>query len=290
MKRRVTHFPIYLLLLCLSAGFFSGISACSILKPSPSSTTGDGITNRWAVLFEKDGYDDVGMTNLPVDYISMNLIEALLLESGWELARIHSIPEFSQKDFVEELNWLEDQTDADDLIFVYVAAHGRYLSHIIQWEEVFPPEWENIRAEKILLVDACEAGKFIKTVEQIPGNQIVIGAVQEYEYGWCGLEDEGLPIIGFVYTHYFSQAFTDSGSDADKDGFISVQEAALWAEEQQRDYMHEVVFEVPEFAEDYRELGIDPENSPDFPHTVLSDTIGEPVILSLDVSAATSSP
>jgi len=274
---KLRRFPRFLFLILLIIS--TTVPACKPKSAGSAIPSSDGITNRYAVLMEKDQYDDVWMSNLRVDYVSMGLIEDLLLEAGWTSDNIHAVPEFTQDDIVQQLNWLEEQTDGDDLVFFYVASHGRYLSDVINWSQVVPPEWEDIRSEKIVLVDSCEAGKFIQSLADDPGEQIAIGAVQEYEYGWCGLEEEGLPIIGLVYTHYFSQAFQENGSDSNDDGHTSIQEAALWAETWQRIYMHEVVFEVPEFADDYRQLGIDPENNPDFPQTVLFDTAEEDIFL-----------
>jgi hypothetical protein len=43
--------------------------------------------------------------------------------------------------------------------------------------------------------------------------------------------------------------------------------------------MHEVVFEAPEYLEMYKVAGLDIED-PDYPHVIIDDTIGSPVILS----------
>jgi hypothetical protein len=102
------------------------------------------------------------------------------------------------------------------------------------------------------------------------------------EFGWKGLEEEGLPIIGGVFTYYFSEALTNPEADDDSDGLISVQEAVMWAEEQQRAYMHEVVFAVPEFMEMYHNIGAYPDADPTYPNVILDDTINGPLYLDLD--------
>ena len=132
------------------------------------------------------------------------------------------------------------------------------------------------------MVDSCSAGKFTKPVTNDPNPHLSIAAVDSDELGWKGLEEEGLPIIGGIYTYYFAESLTNPDADADGDGFISVQEAVLMAEEQQRAYMHEVVFEVPEMVEMYHNIGKYPEQDPTFPDVILDDTIGGPLYLALD--------
>ena len=247
-----------------------------------SSQGGDGVVQGWAVLAEKDNYDDVQMTNLPVDYIGITQLHQLLLDSGWQEAHIHEAREFDRGSLTSELDWLAENADQDDLVFVYVAAHGSYLRNVLRWSAFFGREWDEIPSrQQILLIDACQAGEFTTAVANDPEPYLSVAAVASDEYGWSGLEEEGLPIIGGVFTHYFTLAFQDAEADTDGDGRVSTQEAALWAEAQQRTYMHEVVFAVPEFVEDYHTIGVYPEQDPEFPHVVVKDTVGAPVFLGL---------
>jgi hypothetical protein len=136
----------------------------------------------------------------------------------------------------------------------------------------------------LLVVDACQAEEFTSAISDDSAPYLSIAAVARDEYGWCGLEEEGLPIIGGVFTHYFASAFgnPDNGADTDGDGVVSAQEAGRAAEGQQRAYMHDVVFAVPEFVRSYHDLGAYPDRDPDFPHVVVDDTIGGPLYLALD--------
>jgi hypothetical protein len=106
--------------------------------------------------------------------------------------------------------------------------------------------------------------------------------VDENEHSWKGLEEENLPIIGGVFTYYFSTAFNDPNTDANGDGMVSVQEAALMAEEQQRAYFHDVVLVVPEFVDIYHAEAIAPERDPTYPHVIVADAIGKPLFLTLN--------
>ncbi len=103
--------------------------------------------------------------------------------------------------------------------------------------------------------------------------------MDEDEYGWKGIDDEGLPIVGGIFTYYFAEALTDPTADADENGQVSVQEAALVAEKEQREYMHDVVFAVPEFVEMYHSIGVEPEKDKSFPDVIISDSLGEDLYL-----------
>jgi hypothetical protein len=236
----------------------------------------------WAVLAEKDDYSDVDMNDLPVDYANLTLLSDRLRDFGWQESHIREAREFDQEDLSQALDWLASNVDEDDLVFFYVAAHGSYLRDVVGWSDFFPTDWAEVPSQRrVLVVDACRAGLLIDAVRDDPRPHLSIAAVGEDEYGWSGLPEEGLPIIGGVFTHYFAAAFDDSAADADSDGAISVQEAARHAEGQQRTYMHDVVFAVPEFLEMYHAIGSHPDRDPEFPHVTVDDAIGEPVALEL---------
>jgi hypothetical protein len=241
------------------------------------------VVSGWAVLAEKDYYSDVGMTDLPIDYINVRQVHQLLLDSGWQESRIRELRGFAQQDLRQALGWLAASVDQDDLVLLYVSGHGRFLERVVEWGDFFAAEWDAVPSRRrVLVVDACEAASFTAVVSSDPRPHVSVAAVDDGEYGWCGVEEEGLPIIGGIFTHYFVAAFGSSGADADGNGAVSVQEAALHAEGQQRTYMHEVVFAVPEFAEDFQRGGTDT-GDPDYPHVVLDDAAGQPVYLELNL-------
>jgi hypothetical protein len=151
----------------------------------------------YAVLAEKDEYSDVDMTPLMVDYIDIKRLRDALEDLGWPSDQIHDLKEFAQQDLQAELDWLEDIVDDNDLVFFYVTGHGTYLRRHIKWNSFFPDEWAQINtSQRVLVVDSCTAAEFIKNTSDDPLPQISIAAVDEDEYGWKGIEEEGLPIIG----------------------------------------------------------------------------------------------
>jgi hypothetical protein len=236
----------------------------------------------YAVLAAKDDYNAEGMTNLPVNHIDVDRMKQALIDQGWNPENIHELKEFTKRELLEELDWLEENADSNDLVFFYITAHGEYLRRILGWNDFFPGEWRQVESPKrVLLVDSCSAARYTKPVNKDGKPHLSIAAVDQDELGWKGLESEGLPIVGGVFTYYFSEALSDPEADSDQDGAISIQEAAALAEAKQRTYMHEVVFEVEEFVEMYHAIGAEPEKDPTFPNVVLDDTIGEPLFLSL---------
>jgi hypothetical protein len=134
----------------------------------------------------------------------------------------------------------------------------------------------------VLVVDSCSAARYTKLVNKDPEPHLSIAAVDQDEFGWKGLEEEGLPIVGGVYTYYFAEALSNPDADVDQDGAVSVQEAAVLAEENQREYMHNVVFEVEEFVEMYHAIGDNSDQDPTFPDVIVDDAIGEPLYLNLE--------
>ena len=259
------------------------------LAPAPTQSTptasvpaADVVTG-WAVLAQKDDYSDVDMTDILVDYIGITQMRQALKEAGWDPDHIHELPEFDRETLQDGLDWLEENGDENDVVFLYVAAHGSYLRNVLLWGDFFATEWEQIPSHRrLLVIDSCQAANYTDAVVGDPAPHLSIAAVAGDEYGWAGLEEEGLPIIGGVFTHYFAAAFGDPTADTDGDGFVSAQEAALLAETRQRAYMHDVVFAVPEFIAMYHEIGSYPDQDPDFPHVIVDDTIGEPLYLALD--------
>ncbi len=261
------------ILLLLTALLLSACSSGAKPDPAAASLPDDNPVEYYAVLAEKDNYADVDMTNLPVDYIDIQRLRKVLEELGWDPAQIHDLKEFTREDLQLELDWLEERVDANDLVFFYVTAHGNYLRYDVDWEEFFATEWAEIpSSRRVLVIDSCTAAEFTKPIAKDPRPHLSIAAVDEDEYGWKGLAEEGLPIVGGVFTFYFTEGLQDPQADQNGDGRISIREAALFAEAKQRTYMNEVVFGVDEFLEMYHDLGVRPDQDKKFPDVIIDDS------------------
>ena len=61
------------------------------------------------------------------------------------------------------------------------------------------------------------------------------------------MEEEGLPLMGAVFTYYFAESILDDTLDSNLDGFVSVQEAFDTASQRTRTYYRDAIFEVPDY-------------------------------------------
>jgi hypothetical protein len=249
--------------------------------PGQTSTPDD--TERdvqgWAVLAGKEDYSDVGMSELDSGFINFYRMRATLSYLGWQDDHILEIrDDLTVPSLDDALSWLAENADENDVVFLYVAGHGEYMRQVLQFDKNVPPAWAKIKSSRrALVLDSCRAGAYIAPLEGAEGSFVAIGGVGAGELGWAGLWEEGLPILGTVFTHYFTDALVNPAADLDEDGAVSVTEAASLAEQQQREYMHTVVWEIPEYAEVFDNVD-DPEN----PHVPVIDHLEEPVYFDLD--------
>jgi len=258
------------------------LTKIQVLNPSDSRLTEQGVQG-WAVLVAKEDYSDTGDANLDTGFLNMHQLRTLLNYYGWEDDHIQELRDnFGTNEIRNSLDWLETVADQDDVVLFYVQGHSSYLREGLDWKTFFADEWNDILSQRrVLVVEACEAAEFTEVTSSDPNSQLTVASVDSDELTWVGLWEEGMPIIGGVFSHYFLTAFTDPTADLDKDGLVSIQESAAVAEKLQREYMHEIIFNVPEFLEYYHAYGIYPMEKPDFPSVVVLDAIGEPVFLDL---------
>ena len=127
----------------------------------------------------------------------------------------------------------------------------------------------------------ARAGEFTEPVNNDPKPHISLGHCSAGEVGWAGIPEEGLPIIGSVWTYYFANALCNSTADSDENGFVSVEEAFAFSTPLVQKYMNETVFAVPEFLEMYHDIGVFPEGYDAYPHPVMDDQYPEQLYLNL---------
>lgn len=250
------------------------------LPPASADDTARDVEG-WAVLVSKEDYSDTGRpvtSNLTTGFLDLYRLRSVLSYYGWREDHILEIRDDVTEDtVVQSLEWLAQNADNDDVVFFYIEGHGGFLERELRWETFFPDHWREIPSDRrVLVVSACGASRFTRAVRADHRPQVSIASIREDELGWAGVWYEGLPIIGHVFNHYFAQAFTDTRADLDGDWAVSVQEAARFAEEHQRQYMHEVVYAIPAYAWPEEQV-VDAES----PHVVVEDTVGEPVLLDL---------
>ena len=225
----------------------------------------------WAVLMEINDFPE-GYSDLPVDFVDIQRMQNMLTQYGWqENHMMIRKDEVTPETVKEGLDFLKKNADNNDIALFYIGSHGGYIRSVLKWNEIFPPLWDEIPSEKkLLLVDSCYAASFLPESK----NFIGIASVSPDESGWAGLPEEGLPLIGFVFTYYFCESMK---------GDLSVEEGFAEAVPQVRAYMKDVVY--PQFKDVYP-----PEQFLNLydPNPVIIDNYPGYLYLTLDTSAPVS--
>lgn len=238
----------------------TGISVCIALLILWVQVT--DTTEGWAVLLEMNDFPP-GFTDLPVDFVDIDRVEHMLLRNGWNQSHIMIVQDtITQDTITESIHFLVSNADENDIIFYYIASHGDYIRHDLQWNTHFPTLWESLPSrKKILMVDSCFAAEFLPLCSGYMG----IAAVSERESAWAGLPAEQLPVKGFVFTYFFCDSMTSH---------TSVEMAFAETVPKVRSYMNHVVY--PAFKDTFPDHTY--YNLYD-PHPVLIDDAPDPLYL-----------
>jgi hypothetical protein len=219
----------------------------------------------WAVLMETNDFPG-GYTDLPVNFVDIERVEAMLQYHGWQKSHILIKRDDITAQAVREGIEFLQRADENDIALFYICSHGGYLRYDLKWDSLMPPLWDSITSEKrVLIIDSCYAGSFLPESER---SYIGIGSVSPEELGWAGIPEENLPITGFVFTYFFCQSTRG----------VSVEEGFEKTVPQVKQYMQEVVY--PAFKEIYP-----PESYTIYdPHPVLKDSYPGELFLWVDES------
>lgn len=196
----------------------------------------------WAVLLETNDFPQ-GYTDLPVDFVDVDRMQHMLMYYGWQKDHL-----FVQKDGLtpeivkEGVEYLKN-ADENDVVLFYLASHGGYITRELQWYDVFPPKWDEIATDKrVLIIDSCFSESYLPDSDR---PYIGIASVSEKETAWAGIPDEGLPVVGFLFTYYFCESMTDVSVSVP----VSVEEGFLRTVPKVQQYMKDVVY--PAFHQTY---------------------------------------
>lgn len=210
----------------------------------------DTIREGWAVLMEMNDYPSG--TDLVTGYSDTRKWNDTLHVLGWQADHIliHQ-GLINQENGEAALQFLAMNADANDLVFFFVFAHGNYLLEEVHWQSWFPTQWKNLASqEKLLVVAACTSEIMLHPLYDDPAPHIHLASAEADEYAWAGLPEEGLPVIGEIFSHYLANALVNSSADVNADGDISVEEAFVFASPLSQNYISSVVFPAyPDYAE-----------------------------------------
>jgi hypothetical protein len=219
------------------------VVAASVIPSVSATGTSQDTRDGWAAIMEINEYPE-GWTDIPTNYIDTQRWVDTLTTLGWQESHMLIVNEaFDLAQVVEAIQFLIDNTDENDITFLYIAAHGMWLNNTIAQNDTFVDTWEEIPSQnKLLFIDSCTAGRFTELAADDPNPEIAISAVGANEYSWAGIEEEGLPILGSVWNYFFTNAILNSSADADSNGDVSVEEAYGFAYPLTRAYYEDYVY------------------------------------------------
>ena len=255
------------------------LSGCT--EPTAAQSKSIDPNNTFIVLLEMNDFPD-GYLDLPVDFINSEQLKTLFSDLGVpEENMLIKLDEMSSKDLADSFAWLELTAPENATVFFYIAAHGAYIRDALAWHWNGPKRWNSLPQEqKILIIDSCHSGEFISSFENEPNSGITYAIASADEVQWWGVEEEGLPIIGSIWVHYFIEGISNPESDINLDGNISFLEAAGYAASMFQTYMVEEVFAVEEFLERFERLyGYDSSKNMPYPNPVFNDHLDKDIIL-----------
>ncbi len=239
----------YRVLMFISLSIFASLFLTPVY---PSRSLYDASTREgWAAILEMNDYPGE-YNDLTTNYNDTRKWRATLQVYGWQSNHIHVINgELTSTIGIEALNFLINNADENDVVFFFIFAHGNWIKNEMDWFNWFPTLWSMVPSHnKLLVVSSCKAGTFVNSVIDDSISHVHIGSVQADEYAWAGLPEEGLPIIGEVFNHYFTAAFLNTSADLDSNGEVTVEEAFALASPQSRNYLTNIVFSAyPYYAE-----------------------------------------
>ena len=232
----------------------------------------------WVVTLEVEKYPGE-MTDLKTGFINSKRIRETFIKLGLKPSHIKEFKNnITQDTLKESIKWFQDNSKQNDLIVLYIFAHGRFIRYYLLWTIFFPDQWQQLNDRKqILIVDSCNAGEFIDFARAEKG--VAMSSCRDTEMSWCGLEEEGLPIVGSVWTYFFARSIFEPKSDQNGDGYVSLTEAFRFTTPQLQQYMEEEVFAVEKFLNIYQELVAHPEKIGNYPNPVIYNNLSEEIKL-----------
>lgn len=242
--------PQRLLAFLLLLSFLVSVSVASSQSRISKIQSQENPREGWAVLLEMNDYPN-SMTDMDTNFTDTRKWNATLHELGWQTHHIQYYQGYLDQATGESaLQFLLQNADANDVVFFFIFAHGNWILDEMNWNIWFPNQWQSLSSqEKLLVVSACGAEEMLSHIYDDPAPHIHIASAQIGEYSWAGLPEEGLPIIGEVFSHFLTDALLNASADQDGSADISVEEAFTFAYPLCRVYLSSVVFSAfPYFA------------------------------------------
>ena len=206
----------------------------------------------YALLFDQFVYDYNG--SLMGSAIEFN---DTLLSLGWPKDNVSLFlgeENMTKEIILEQLNYLEQVVDENDLVFIYIMAHGHtYCRDVLEFNSWFQTEFFQINTKnKIYLMDSCYAGEFVRNFY---GDCFAMGSVGEEELAIAVLPQENEtwdlsePLFaGGISSHFWAKSLTNISADTSQDGVISLTEMYIHSLSPMRECYNETFTLNPDLA------------------------------------------
>lgn len=221
MRKKFIHFTI-----------FTIITLAFILSvPNYHDVAGEEVNNPvevYAVIFDQFPQEVNGTI-----MCSAIEIQDTLLCLGWSAENISIFlgeENMTKNIFLEQLNYLEEKVDENDLVFIYLSAHGHtYCRDVLDFNSWFQIEFNQIGTQnKFFLMESCYGGEF---VELFFDRSFAMSSVAKDEIALiCMPEDNGTWLLsepvfaGGISSHFWSKAMININADSSGNGVVSLEE------------------------------------------------------------------
>ena len=181
-----------------------------------------------------------------------------LLNLGWSpdnIATFIGEENMTKSIFLEQLNYLEEVVDENDLVFIYLSAHGHdYCRDVLDMNSWFQEEFYQINTNnKIFLMDACYGGEFVSlfsskcyAMSSVAEDEIAILYFYDSDDPWLLSEPQ---FGGGISTHFWTKALTDLEADTSQDGVVGLNEMYDFSLEKIRNCYNETFEIYPAYAD-----------------------------------------
>jgi len=157
------NIPIFVLIILLTSIFSASLSVNAISNTSKVEDA--GVTEYYAFLIGTDPKiwcDD-----------DANDMANVLISNGWKSENVEKLTtiEATKNNFIDEINWLDDKEDSNDVVLFFFSGHGgsRCIAFYDEWSGTFNRDVmylltlsyyiNKLDAEKLILIfDTCHAG------------------------------------------------------------------------------------------------------------------------------------
>ena len=208
----------------------------------------------YAVLFDQFPVEVNGST-----LCSSVELKDSLLQIGWSEDNISLFlgdDNITKTIILEQLNLLEQKVDENDLVFIYLTAHGHtYCRDVLDFNSWFQYEFNQIgTANKVFLMESCYGGEFVMF---FPEKCYAMSSVSSYELAIAYIPGENgtwllsePPFAGGISSHFWAKSLFDISADSSLDGVVSLNEMFVFSLPFIKDCYNET-FEIDPYLAEY---------------------------------------